>query len=122
MWTVVSREVKKEKKVWFLLPKFIFVGFLRIFLCHVLWFYFFLLLQQTSKNDESGDGAKDETEEAGEEGEGGEEGEKGEKEKEKEGAEKEEKTESSLEDAEKKHGFLILSREDSTMVPDHFCC
>lgn len=31
----------------------------------------------------------------------------------------EEKTEPPLEDDPKKHGFLILSREESTMVPTH---
>lgn len=50
--------------------------------------------------------------EAGEETE---EGEKEEKDKEEKKA-SEEKPETSLEDNLKKHGFLILSREDSTMV------
>lgn len=45
-----------------------------------------------------------------------EEGEEGKKDKEE--TEKE-KTESSVEDDTKKHGFLILSREDSTMVNIH---
>uniref|UniRef100_A0A1A8MHN9 Cleavage and polyadenylation specificity factor subunit 1 n=3 Tax=Nothobranchius pienaari TaxID=704102 RepID=A0A1A8MHN9_9TELE len=75
MWTVVSSEVKEDKKV--------------------------------SKNGESEDGAKTETEE-----EEGEKGGKGESEPEKD----EGKTEPSMEDDAKKHGFLILSREDSTMI------
>lgn len=66
----------------------------------------FLLSSQAVKADESEDGGETET------GEDGEEGEKDKEEKE----EDEEKTEPPLEDDTKKHGFLILSREDSTMV------
>ncbi|XP_014854007.1 PREDICTED: cleavage and polyadenylation specificity factor subunit 1 [Poecilia mexicana] len=74
MWTVVSSEVKEDKK--------------------------------TSKSDESEDGGKTEVKEDGEE-----------VEKDKEEPEKgEEKTEPPMEDDAKKHGFLILSREDSTMI------
>lgn len=61
---------------------------------------------QAEKSGESEDGA--------ETGEDGEEGEKGEKEeKQKNG---EEKAESPPEEDPKRHGFLILSREESTMV------
>lgn len=67
------------------------------------------LLSQVVKSNDSEDGTETETGEDGEEGEK----ETEEKEKEKEG---EEKTEPPLEDDTKKHGFLILSREDSTMV------
>ncbi|XP_037549569.1 cleavage and polyadenylation specificity factor subunit 1 [Nematolebias whitei] len=67
--------------------------------------------KETSKSDESEDGAKNETEEEEEEVE------RVEEEKDKEEVEKEEeKTDSPLEDDAKKHGFLILSREDSTMI------
>lgn len=68
------------------------------------------LLSQAVKNSDSEDGAETET------GEDGEEGEQDKEDKEKEG---EEKTEPPLEDDTKKHGFLILSREDSTMVKLH---
>lgn len=61
-----------------------------------------------AKSDESEDGAEAET------GDDGEEGEKDKEEVEKE--EEEKKTEPPLEDDAKKHGFLILSREDSTMI------
>lgn len=67
----------------------------------------FLFLFQAAKTDESEDGGETETSEDGEEGE---------KEKEEKEKEEEEKTEPPLEDDIKKHGFLILSREDSTMV------
>ncbi|CAG5883736.1 unnamed protein product [Menidia menidia] len=61
---------------------------------------------QAAKSDEPEDGVKAETEDEGEDGE-----------KEKEGTEKaEEKPEPPMEDDGKKHGFLILSREDSTMI------
>lgn len=70
------------------------------------------LLSKAVKNNDSEDGAETETGEDGEEGEK----DKEEKEQEKEG---EEKTEPPLEDDTKKHGFLILSREDSTMVKIH---
>lgn len=65
------------------------------------------LPSQAAKSSDSEDGTETET------GEDGEDGEKDKEEKEKEG---EEKTEPPLEDDTKKHGFLILSREDSTMV------
>lgn len=68
----------------------------------------FLRLSQAAKSDESEDGAEAET------GDDGEEGEKDKEEVEKE--EEEKKTEPPLEDDAKKHGFLILSREDSTMI------
>lgn len=68
------------------------------------------LLLQAAKSSDSEDGTETET------GEDGEDGEKEKEEKEKEG---EEKTEPPLEDDTKKHGFLILSREDSTMVEIH---
>lgn len=67
-----------------------------------------LRLSQAAKSDESEDGAEAET------GDDGEEGEKDKEEVEKE--EEEKKTEPPMEDDAKKHGFLILSREDSTMV------
>lgn len=67
-------------------------------------------LLQAAKSSDSEDGTETET------GEDGEDGEKEKEEKEKEG---EEKTEPPLEDDTKKHGFLILSREDSTMVKIH---
>lgn len=65
------------------------------------------LLSQAVKSNGSEDGTETET---------GEDGEEGEKETEEEEKEEEEKTEPPLEDDTKKHGFLILSREDSTMV------
>lgn len=64
------------------------------------------------KTDESEDGGETET---------GEDGEEGEKDEEKEKEGEEEKTEPPLEDDTKKHGFLILSREDSTMVGKCLC-
>lgn len=64
------------------------------------------------KSDESEDGGETET---------GEDGEEGEKDKEEKEKEEEEKTEPPLEDDTKKHGFLILSREDSTMVGKCLC-
>lgn len=70
---------------------------------------------QAVKSDESEDGGETETGEDGEEGQK----DKAETEKEKEEDNEEEekkKTEPPLEDDAKKHGFLILSREDSTMV------
>lgn len=66
-----------------------------------------MLFLQAAKSSDSEDGTETET---------GEEGEDGEKEKEEKEKEGEEKTEPPLEDDTKKHGFLILSREDSTMV------
>lgn len=66
----------------------------------------FSLFAQAAKSEDSEDGAETETGEDGEEGHTENEEEK----------EPEEKTEPPLEDDLKKHGFLILSREDSTMV------
>lgn len=70
----------------------------------------FLILVQAAKTDDSDDGAETEA---------GEDGEEGQKEKEEKEKEEDEKTEPPLEDDSKKHGFLILSREDSTMVKTH---
>ncbi|XP_056274732.1 cleavage and polyadenylation specificity factor subunit 1 [Pseudoliparis swirei] len=93
MWTVISNEVKEEKKA--------------------------------AKSDGSEDGAETETGEDSEEGERDKDEKEKEKEKEKEEKPEEEeqekekekeKTDPPLEDDTKKHGFLILSREDSTMI------
>ncbi|KAM4540065.1 cleavage and polyadenylation specificity factor subunit 1 [Odontesthes bonariensis] len=77
--------------------------------CHNMWTVISNEVKEdkkAAKSDESDDGAKTETEEEAEDGE-----------KDKEEAEKgEEKTEPPIEDDAKKHGFLILSREDSTMI------
>ncbi len=67
----------------------------------------FGLLSQAVRSDDSEDGGETET---------GEDGEEGEKDKEEREKEDEEKTKPQMEDDTKKHGFLILSREDSTMV------
>lgn len=75
--------------------------------CHDMWTVISSEEKKAAKTDESEDGA--------ETGEDGEEGEKDKEEKEKE-KEDEQKTEPPLEDDSKKHGFLILSREDSTMI------
>ncbi|KAI3358341.1 hypothetical protein L3Q82_014785, partial [Scortum barcoo] len=79
--------------------------------CHDMWTVISSDVKEDKKavkSDDSEDGTETET------GEDGEEGEKEKEEKEKE--EEEEKTEPPLEDDTKKHGFLILSREDSTMI------
>ncbi|XP_060914847.1 cleavage and polyadenylation specificity factor subunit 1 isoform X2 [Labrus mixtus] len=69
--------------------------------CHDMWT---VISSEPVKGSDSEDGTETET---------GEDGEEGEKEKEEEEGEK---TEAPLEDDTKKHGFLILSREDSTMI------
>ncbi|XP_029135227.2 cleavage and polyadenylation specificity factor subunit 1 isoform X2 [Labrus bergylta] len=71
--------------------------------CHDMWT---VISNEPVKGSDSEDGTETET------GEDGEEREKEKEEKEEEG----EKTEAPLEDDTKKHGFLILSREDSTMI------
>ncbi|CAI5690013.1 unnamed protein product [Oreochromis niloticus] len=79
--------------------------------CHDMWTVISSDVKEdktAAKSDESEDGAEAET------GDDGEEGEKDKEEVEKE--EEEKKTEPPLEDDAKKHGFLILSREDSTMI------
>ncbi|XP_041867877.1 cleavage and polyadenylation specificity factor subunit 1 isoform X1 [Melanotaenia boesemani] len=77
--------------------------------CHDMWTVISNEVKEDKKavkSEESEDGAKTETEEESVEGE-----------KDKEETEKEEeKTEPPLEDDARKHGFLILSREDSTMI------
>ncbi|XP_054461707.1 cleavage and polyadenylation specificity factor subunit 1 [Anoplopoma fimbria] len=81
--------------------------------CHDMWTVISNEVKEdkkAAKSDGSEDGAETET------GEDGEEGEKDKEEKEKEEEEEEEKTEPPMEDDKKKHGFLILSREDSTMI------
>ncbi|KAK2830086.1 hypothetical protein Q5P01_018017 [Channa striata] len=78
--------------------------------CHDMWTVISSEVKEdkkAGKTDDSEDGAETETGEDGDEGGG----EKEEKEK-----EEEEKTEPPMEDDLKKHGFLILSREDSTMI------
>ncbi|XP_059899006.1 cleavage and polyadenylation specificity factor subunit 1 isoform X1 [Gadus macrocephalus] len=87
MWTVISNEAKDDKK--------------------------------PAKKEDSGDGGEKEVSERGEgEDEEEEEGEAGEEKeqagKEEQGAKEEEKP--AEEEDKKKHGFLILSREDSTMI------
>lgn len=77
------------------------------FLFFFCWELIFLLFPQAAKSDESEDGGETEP---------GEDGEEGEKDKEETEKEEEKKTEPPMEDDAKKHGFLILSREDSTMV------
>ncbi|KAG8005040.1 Cleavage and polyadenylation specificity factor subunit 1, partial [Nibea albiflora] len=78
--------------------------------CHDMWTVIASEVKEDKKavkSDDSEDGAETET---------GEDGEEGEKDKEEKEKEEEEKTEPPLEDDTKKHGFLILSREDSTMI------
>ncbi|XP_053190348.1 cleavage and polyadenylation specificity factor subunit 1 [Scomber japonicus] len=78
--------------------------------CHDMWTVISSEVKEDKKavkTDESEDGGETET---------GEDGEEGEKDEEKEKEGEEEKTEPPLEDDTKKHGFLILSREDSTMI------
>ncbi|TKS88975.1 Cleavage and polyadenylation specificity factor subunit 1 [Collichthys lucidus] len=78
--------------------------------CHDMWTVIASEVKEDKKavkSDDSEDGAETET---------GEDGEEREKDKEEKEKEEEEKTESPLEDDTKKHGFLILSREDSTMI------
>lgn len=98
MWTVISSEVKEDKKV----PELA-----RHPLPLVAPFFdpmYRRFRLQAEKSSESEEGA--------ETGEDGEEGEKEEKQK-----DGEEKAESPREeDDPKRHGFLILSREESTMV------
>lgn len=78
--------------------------------CHDMWTVISSEMQKTAKTDDS-----EESAEAGDETEDGEKGETEEKDKE-EKKDSEEKSEPPLEDDVKKHGFLILSREDSTMI------
>lgn len=113
MWTVISSEVKEDKKV---LPVSLLSSFqlnvklVPSFSFFSYWELIFLLFPQAAKSDESEDGGETEP---------GEDGEEGEKDKEETEKEEEKKTEPPLEDDAKKHGFLILSREDSTMVKTH---
>lgn len=105
MWTVIASEVKEDKKVLWQ-----FGDFTGSFLCgRTLCLQWDVCVLQAVKSDDSEDGAETET---------GEDGEEGEKDKEEKEKEEEEKTEPPLEDDTKKHGFLILSREDSTMVKE----
>lgn len=101
MWTVISSEVKEEKKVPNLRcissPLFLAAPFPNLRRCR--------FHHQAEKSSESEEGADT-----------GEEGEEGEKEKEEKQKDVEEKAESSPEEDPKRHGFLILSREESTMV------
>lgn len=84
--------------------------------CHDMWTVISSEVKEdkkAAKSDDSEDGAETET---GEEAEDGEKvSEETEKEKDKE-KQAEDKTEPVMEDDMKKHGFLILSREDSTMI------
>lgn len=100
MWTVISSEVKEEKKVPNLRcissPFFLAAPFPNLRRCH--------FRHQAEKSSESEEGADT-----------SEEGEEGEKEEEKQ-KDVEETAESSPEEDPKRHGFLILSREESTMV------
>ncbi|XP_026203717.1 cleavage and polyadenylation specificity factor subunit 1 [Anabas testudineus] len=78
--------------------------------CHDMWTVISSEVKEdkkAAKTDDSDDGAETEA---------GEDGEEGQKEKEEKEKEEDEKTEPPLEDDSKKHGFLILSREDSTMI------
>ncbi|XP_037120198.1 cleavage and polyadenylation specificity factor subunit 1 [Syngnathus acus] len=76
--------------------------------CHDMWTVVSGEVKEKAvKSEESDDSAEKETAEDKEEGE---------KEKEEEKKEEEQKKETPLEDDAKKHGFLILSREDSTMI------
>lgn len=78
--------------------------------CHDMWTVISSEVKEDKKavkTDESEDRGETET---------GEDGEEGEKDKEEKEKEEEEKAEPPLEDDTKKHGFLILSREDSTMI------
>ncbi|XP_033987005.1 cleavage and polyadenylation specificity factor subunit 1-like [Trematomus bernacchii] len=78
--------------------------------CHDMW----TVISNEVKAEDKKAAKSDDSEDGGAEtGEDGEDGEKEEKEKEKQ---EEEKTEPPIEDDKKKHGFLILSREDSTMI------
>lgn len=76
--------------------------------CHDMWTVISSEVKEekkAEKSSESEDGADT-----------GEEGEEGEKEKEEKEKDMEEKAESSPEEDPKRHGFLILSREESTMI------
>ncbi|KAM9776273.1 cleavage and polyadenylation specificity factor subunit 1 [Syngnathus typhle] len=76
--------------------------------CHDMWTVVSGEVKEKAvKGEESDDSAEKETAEDKEEGE---------KEQEEEEKEEEQKKETPLEDDAKKHGFLILSREDSTMI------
>ncbi|XP_060948434.1 cleavage and polyadenylation specificity factor subunit 1 isoform X2 [Limanda limanda] len=79
--------------------------------CHDMW----TVISSEVKEDKKAAKSADESEEGGET-ENSEDGEEGEKEKEEKEKEEDEKTEPPMEDDKKKHGFLILSREDSTMI------
>ncbi|XP_026156470.1 cleavage and polyadenylation specificity factor subunit 1 [Mastacembelus armatus] len=78
--------------------------------CHDMW----TVISSEVREDKKG--VKSDDSEDGIETESGEDGEEREKEKEEEEKEEEGRTEPPLEDDMKKHGFLILSREDSTMI------
>lgn len=97
MWTVISSEVKEDKKVPD--PLTIFSTRLQLFSDPMYRRYHL----QAEKSSESDEGAETEDGEDGEE-------------KEEKQKDREEKTESPPEEDPKRHGFLILSREESTMV------
>ncbi|XP_055081230.1 cleavage and polyadenylation specificity factor subunit 1 [Periophthalmus magnuspinnatus] len=80
--------------------------------CHDMWTVIASEEKKSSKPDDSEESTEAETSEETEEGEKREKTEKDKEEK----KESEEKSEPPLEDDLKKHGFLILSREDSTMI------
>lgn len=109
MWTVISNEVKEDKKVQ-RSPRSRqhIILWVRIVLVIL---EFSLFCSQAAKScSDSEDVAETDKDEDGEPGK------KEQEETEKEGKEK---TEPPSEEDTKKHGFLILSREDSTMVDRH---
>lgn len=115
MWTVISNEVKEDKKV-LQSPRSLTAT--RYSLSQSFFFYLqngvspLIHSQAAKSSSESDDVAETDREEDGEEGK------KEQDETEKEEKEKENAEPPSEEDI-KKHGFLILSREDSTMVDRH---
>lgn len=120
MWTVISSEVKEDRKV--LQPPRSLTAALES-LGPSLFFhlqngvFLFLQSQAAKSSSDSDDVAETDKDEDGEEGKP----EQDETEKEKEKEEKE-NTEPPSEEDTKKHGFLILSREDSTMVDRRLLC
>lgn len=120
MWTVISNEVKEDRKV--PPPPRSLTAALRSLGPDLLFHlqngvFLFLQSQAAKSSSDSDDVAETDKDEDGEEGKP----EQDETEKEKEEKEKE-NTEPPAEEDTKKHGFLILSREDSTMVGGRCLC